>query len=292
MAFAEYSCPEGNGPTTEEELQNAMATPIGEAEEGAPQRGPLAPEVPVVAAEIYPGIESVPSSDPFWSKDPTVLLRPDRLMEFFPAPAFSTAERLNAIARFGIYIGLAISLYKRSPKYLYITAGVLLVTQFIFVNGSDTGGRDRREPFANYQSGPEMVTPTQQGPPKPSGPFTYPTTDNPFMNVTLADYQEDPTRGRAVPYGENNATSQGISKDIDQKYYAGLFRDSTDIFGRDGGERQFYTMPATTIPNDRESFAKWCYGDMPSCKDQPENCFKYSDVRQHSSYFPPAPPEE
>ena len=50
-------------------------------------------------------------------------------------------------------------------------------------------------------------------------------------------------------------------------------------FGRNISSRQFYTNPSTTIPNDQESFAKWCYGDMPSCKDG-QNCLRYEDLRQ------------
>ena len=34
--------------------------------------------------------------------------------------------------------------------------------------------------------------------------------------------------------------------------------------------RQFYTMPSTTIPNNQGDFGKFCYGDMPSCKEGDE----------------------
>ena len=29
----------------------------------------------------------------------------------------------------------------------------------------------------------------------------------------------------------------------------------------------FYTTPNTTIPNDQDKFAKFCYGNMPSNKE-------------------------
>ena len=31
--------------------------------------------------------------------------------------------------------------------------------------------------------------------------------------------------------------------------------------------RNFYSMPNTSVPNAQEEFAKFCYGDMKSCKD-------------------------
>ena len=31
--------------------------------------------------------------------------------------------------------------------------------------------------------------------------------------------------------------------------------------------RQFYTNPSTTVPNNQEEFATFCYGDMISAKE-------------------------
>jgi hypothetical protein len=46
--------------------------------------------------------------------------------------------------------------------------------------------------------------------------------------------------------------------------------------------RNFYTMPSTTIPNDRESFAKFCFGDVnKGCKaGHIEACLRNQDLRQ------------
>ena len=34
-----------------------------------------------------------------------------------------------------------------------------------------------------------------------------------------------------------------------------------------GAKMEFYTTPNTTIPNDQNAFANYCYGDMISCKE-------------------------
>ena len=46
-----------------------------------------------------------------------------------------------------------------------------------------------------------------------------------------------------------------------------LFKDLGDNYDFDLGMRNFYTMPNTTIPNDQAGFARFCYGDMISCKE-------------------------
>jgi hypothetical protein len=35
----------------------------------------------------------------------------------------------------------------------------------------------------------------------------------------------------------------------------------------DHSMRNFYTNPSTTIPNDQEGFANFCFGDMISAKE-------------------------
>ena len=62
-------------------------------------------------------------------------------------------------------------------------------------------------------------------------------------------------------YGENNSkkpclsyNNKGIQKDIENKFNADLYKDVNDIFGRNNSQRQFYTVPGKTNPNDLESY--------------------------------------
>ena len=44
------------------------------------------------------------------------------------------------------------------------------------------------------------------------------------------------------------------------EYTANLAQpSSTDVFGKTQGQRQFVSMPSTTIPNDVDSYQKWLY---------------------------------
>ena len=82
---------------------------------------------------------------------------------------------------------------------------------------------------------------------------------NPFMNPTI--------------YGENNSqkpclsyNNKGIQKDIEEKFNRNLYRDVNDIFGKNNSQRQFYTVPGKTNPNDLESYKNWLYSTPPTCK--------------------------
>ena len=46
-----------------------------------------------------------------------------------------------------------------------------------------------------------------------------------------------------------------------------LFGDLGQNFEFDQSMRNFYSMPNTRVTNDQGSFAKYLYGDMPSCKE-------------------------
>jgi predicted anti-sigma-YlaC factor YlaD len=51
--------------------------------------------------------------------------------------------------------------------------------------------------------------------------------------------------------------------DISEK----LFRDMGDQFNFEQSMHSFHTTPNTTIPNDQNGFAEFCYGNMISCKE-------------------------
>ena len=54
-------------------------------------------------------------------------------------------------------------------------------------------------------------------------------------------------------------------------------------------QRQFYTLPSTTIPNDpNNDFGKWLYNSSQTCKENQNNCLKTEDVRGKRYIFPNA----
>lgn len=89
------------------------------------------------------------------------------------------------------------------------------------------------------------------------------------MNPSIADITDNPHRPSAC-----HVENEKVQQVVEQNFESRLFQDVGDIYGKQASQRQFYTMPATTIPNDQDSFAKWCYGSGPSCKEgNGDQCF-------------------
>ncbi len=94
------------------------------------------------------------------------------------------------------------------------------------------------------------------------GTETRPAPANPFMNVLIPEIKYDPERPEAA-----SVEDPDVKQQLDDMFRVNFFNDPTDVFGKSQDQRQFITMPSTSIPNDRESFMKWCYNIVPqNCK--------------------------
>jgi len=89
-----------------------------------------------------------------------------------------------------------------------------------------------------------------------------PSSENPFMNPSIIDYTNSNNNIKACPYNEKE-----IENNVNSYFKDTVYKDVNDIYERNFSERQFYTVPATTIPNDRQSFEKWLYYRDKTCKE-------------------------
>ena len=62
-------------------------------------------------------------------------------------------------------------------------------------------------------------------------------------------------------------TSSAVNEIIKNLFETDLYRDVSDIFGKENSQRQFYTVPGNQSPNDQGAFAQWLYGTPPTCKE-------------------------
>ena len=106
--------------------------------------------------------------------------------------------------------------------------------------------------------------------------FATPTSINPFSNVLISDYDYNVNKKPAAPSFNTNVNNdiliqakQLVSEanpdqpDISDK----LFKDLGEQFVFEQSLRPFHSNPSTTIPNDQQGFAEFCYGSMVSCKE-------------------------
>jgi hypothetical protein len=195
------------------------------------------------------------NKDPFWFENFNILFRKDRLNEFFPNELMTTNEQLNSLTRLSFYISIILFIYNKNPQYFYISLIGLIATYSINKNTDKILDMDIKEVF--------------NIPVKPSK-LVIPTKDNPFMNILMDDYK-NPER----KITKNMVENKEVKEEINNKFEYNLYKDISDVYGKNNSQRQYYTNPITTIPNDQKNFAKWLYGKPKTCKEgNPIQCTK------------------
>ena len=103
-----------------------------------------------------------------------------------------------------------------------------------------------------------------------------PTNDNPFMNPTVNDALED---SPPMACNADDLDINLLNKQITNSFNDQLFRDVSDLYNVKNSQRQYYTISGGKTP-DTVGFANWLYGNMPSCKSNQSDCYKYEDLAQ------------
>jgi hypothetical protein len=134
-------------------------------------------------------------SDPFWFNDIYILIRGDRLTEFFPTKDQTLEERFNALVRLSLYTSIILFYYHKNYRYLSIFIAALMITYFIHINNNNVPKNDQNI-NVNVMEEQNKNTKIESF---ETGSCTKPTLDNPFMNVTMKDYlNEDPKTNAIV----------------------------------------------------------------------------------------------
>ena len=202
--------------------------------------------------------------DEFWSMNYKVLFDKYNLSKFLPNIKMTNVEKLNALMRLGIYLGLALFIFTGVSEYLLIIVIVAAFTYYLY-----TYQKDNIELFFNSIDNSNFNKIQKSLMVEDS--VVQPSVDNPMMNINLitSDKTQD-----AAPTSWND---DSLKEKIEEKYNYNLYRDVGDLYGKSNSQRQFYTMPSTTIPNNQTSFAKWCYSTGPTCKETSIYCASTMD---------------
>jgi hypothetical protein len=197
------------------------------------------------------------SKERIWYRDPRGLFvptqaDPDRMLRIIPLPGSPLAEQLNAIVRFAVYYGVVLLVLRRSLVGVYaplLAAGVTYV-----VYAAEERGDARLEE--------KMDSLSVEVDPVSNDLRVSPTSQNPFMNVLVSDYDRFPCRPGAA-----DIQDPVVSGRVEASFGRNVYHDQADIFNRNTNSRQFYTTPITTIPNDQGDYADWLYKTGPTCKE-------------------------
>ena len=204
-------------------------------------------------------------SDKIWIENIEILIHQDRLREFIPNKEMSNSEKINAIVRFSLYLSVLLILIKNNYLYLYIFIGALALTYLIYIFD------DKKETFI------APVTKQEEEKKIIDKECKKPTKENPFMNVLLTD--DYSKTKKACKYTED------VKQSIDESFYDKIYNDTSNLYNQRNSQRQFYTMPSTTVPNEQNNFAKWCYKTPETCKEgNSSECIKniYSPILRNT----------
>ena len=195
---------------------------------------------------------------PFWFSRPSILISKGSLTEIFPSKRFDIIRKLNAIVRLSVIYAIIMYGYNKERNYLMIPLVVMGITWFIW---SKQEGIDKDEIIRQSMSNQlnDMVKLNDL-----ETECRIPKKDNPFMNPTLRDYGNNKP---PVPKSCPSYNNVGVQRRVEDLFNEDLYRDVTDVFGRNNSQRQFFTVPGNQVPNDQGGFAQWLYGTPPTCKE-------------------------
>lgn len=185
-----------------------------------------------------------------WYENPKILL--DYPDQFLPSKDQTHIEKINSLVRLALYWSILVYVLKYDTKWLSISVVIIIISFFL--------GQTE-----NFSSTNRKLN---------NNSCHKPTKDNPFMNYTIGDLIDNPSRLAGCEYEKAKTL-------IRQAFRMHLFSDSSDIWGKFISDRNFYTMPNSQIVNNQTGFANWCYGSSGECKSTGNNCLKYRDPVYH-----------
>ena len=193
---------------------------------------------------------------PFWYNQPNILIDKNSLFEIFPIKEYDTVRKLNAVLRFSIYYTIIVFLYNRSTNIFAVPVVTAIVTYFIW-SKNKTIQTDQID--TNLRNDVPNLISLQDH----NIGCTIPNKHNPFMNTPFFDVAAN----KELPQSCTSYDNKGIQRKIEKEFDKGLYRNYTDIFGKENSQRQFFTVPGRQGIPDQSSFAHWLYRTPDTCKE-------------------------
>jgi len=232
-------------------------------------------------SNIAPAQEKKEEIVPFWTENPNILFQQKYFFEFFPTENMSYSQKLNAVSRMVIFLTIISFIFTKSIKLLVISAITLffIFALFYYKEQEKLKVDNKKMDLDKTMEGFDNIaidTLKQNNVLITTNVFEPPSSLNPFSNVLISDYDYNVNKKPAAPAFNPNVNNDILSQakqfvreanpdqpDISDK----LFKDLGEQYVFEQSLRPFHSNPSTTIPNDQQGFAEFCYGSMVSCKE-------------------------
>jgi hypothetical protein len=164
----------------------------------------------------------------FWFSDPSVLFRSDTWFSFVPTAGMSVDESLNAVVRFTVYLSFLLFVCSMEVRYFVYIPVIMAITvglHQLYPRTTKIAESFRMGTAISSFTGEEKTMPTQE---------------NPFMNPTLVDINENPQRKPAA-----DPTEVSVRDEVNRQFAqtSNIYLDTTDVFQQVQAQRNFYTVP-------------------------------------------------
>lgn len=187
-----------------------------------------------------------------------------------PNNHMTTEEKLNAIIRLIMFIGIMATFIFNDSRYILFVLIIMIIS--IVLYNYQYEKIQQTEKYLNDNNldildNKKCVKPSKQ---------------NPFMNPNILNIKMGEEQYQAC-----SVEKPQIQDSMKKYFFMNVFRETDDIYDKSLLERQFYTVPSTSIPNEREKLADWLYNRGPSCKENNGvQCYNnmYNDL-QRSLHF-------
>lgn len=181
----------------------------------------------------------------FWTDDINILFEP----VLIPSDDMQIDEKLNAVTRLIMFICIIIALLLQDIKFILLM--IILVLGLIVLYKYQDNLYKVTDNFLNEKNLKVVDKKICK----------KPTKNNPFMNPMMSDKLENQDYSACPSY------TKPISDEVDELYDTSMYTNVDDIYNRNTGIRQFYTVPGNKIPNEQTVFANWLYNRGKSCKE-------------------------
>ena len=166
-----------------------------------------------------------------WFKDPQNFITPSNYDQFFPEKSMNFSEQLNSLLRLSIYFSLIVFVLKYDIRIILVPLVTALFTWFLY--NVDAQNQDSKEKFLESKNLSEnknnIDTPL----------CVKPTKDNPFMNVTINEYVDNPQRKPACDITKNSTKTKAKAF-----FDENMYRDVGDVYEAQTTDRQWVTIPS------------------------------------------------
>lgn len=188
-----------------------------------------------------------------------LLFNKNHIFEIVPTKSMNNNQKVNAIIRFSLFLSILVYLFTENYLYLYIFLITLMVMYFIYIFSNkeffQTKHSNRENKSINEKEDDTSEEDGKLEEKEITVKCVMPTVNNPLMN---------PLIGERKNYKKTSCpnTEEKIEEMIESKINSSILDPSTKFF-----QRNMYTMPNTSIPNDQTTFAKWLYNTPVSCSE-------------------------